>query len=231
MEFRRLPLKCCCHGSVTRSCPTLWPHVAHQASLSFTISQFAQTHVHWVRDAIQPSHPLLPVKYFMNISCISYILSSIHCTFRALIWPLQFLWALELHLHTSALFEYWPTVSASQGHLSLYLLCMCEILFPLRNKLDGTAVRIHLPTQEMQERRVRSLDGEGGNGNPIQYSCLGSSMEREAWRASLWGRKESDTTQYTITRNKIRGLSKVSSVNYLCSSISSKAKRRGALHT
>ena len=29
------------------------------ASLSFTISQeFAQTHVHWVGDAIQPSHPL-----------------------------------------------------------------------------------------------------------------------------------------------------------------------------
>ena len=28
--------------------------------LSFTISQFAQTHVHWEGDAIQPSHPLLP---------------------------------------------------------------------------------------------------------------------------------------------------------------------------
>ena len=34
---------------------------APQASLSFTISQsFAQTHVHWVSDAIQPSYPLLP---------------------------------------------------------------------------------------------------------------------------------------------------------------------------
>ena len=32
---------------------------AHQASLSFTISQsLPQTHVHWVGDAIQPSHPL-----------------------------------------------------------------------------------------------------------------------------------------------------------------------------
>ena len=38
---------------------TPWTEV-HQASLSFTISKFAQTHVHWVRDAIQPSHPLLP---------------------------------------------------------------------------------------------------------------------------------------------------------------------------
>ena len=33
---------------------------ALQASLSFTISQLAQTHVHWVNDAIQPSYPLLP---------------------------------------------------------------------------------------------------------------------------------------------------------------------------
>ena len=38
---------------------TPWTEV-HQASLSFTISKFAQTHVHWVGDAIQPSHPLLP---------------------------------------------------------------------------------------------------------------------------------------------------------------------------
>ena len=34
---------------------------AHQASLSFTIfPEFAQTDVHWVGDAIQPSHPLSP---------------------------------------------------------------------------------------------------------------------------------------------------------------------------
>ena len=38
---------------------TLWT-AANQASLSFTISQFAQTLVHLVDDAIQPSHPLLP---------------------------------------------------------------------------------------------------------------------------------------------------------------------------
>ena len=40
----------------------VWPFVTpwtaeHQALLSFTLSQFAQTHVHWVSDAIQPSHP------------------------------------------------------------------------------------------------------------------------------------------------------------------------------
>ena len=37
---------------------------ALQASLSLTISQeSAQTHVHWVSDAIQPSHPLSPTPF------------------------------------------------------------------------------------------------------------------------------------------------------------------------
>ena len=25
----------------------------------------------------------------------------------------------------------------------------------------------------------------GGNGNPLQYSCLGNPMDREAWRATV----------------------------------------------
>ena len=36
----------------------------------------------------------------------------------------------------------------------------------------------------------------GGNGNPFQYSCLGNSMDRRAWQATVHGgRKESDTTE------------------------------------
>ena len=40
---------------------------AHQASLFFTISEFAQTHVHCVDDAIQPSHPLSPLLFLSSI--------------------------------------------------------------------------------------------------------------------------------------------------------------------
>ena len=36
---------------------TLWT-AARQVSLSFTISEFAQTHAYWVGDAIKPSYPL-----------------------------------------------------------------------------------------------------------------------------------------------------------------------------
>ena len=34
-----------------------------------------------------------------------------------------------------------------------------------------------------------------GNGNPLQYSCLGNSMDRGAWRATVQGvTKELDKT-------------------------------------
>ena len=31
----------------------------------------------------------------------------------------------------------------------------------------------------------------GGNGNPLQYSCLGNPMNRGAWRATVDGVKKS----------------------------------------
>ena len=41
----------------------------------------------------------------------------------------------------------------------------------------------------------------GGNGNPLQYSCLESSIDREAWWADNhpWDHEESDSTKHTCT--------------------------------
>ena len=41
-----------------------------------------------------------------------------------------------------------------------------------------------------QETRVQSLGWEdpgGGNGNPLQYSCLENPMDRGAWQAAVHG--------------------------------------------
>ena len=37
----------------------------------------------------------------------------------------------------------------------------------------------------------------GGNGNPLQYSCLENPMDRGAWRATVHGVTKSDTTEAT----------------------------------
>ena len=45
----------------------------------------------------------------------------------------------------------------------------------------------------------------GRNGNPLQYSCLGTPMDREAWQATVHGgTKESGATEHsTCSSNKI----------------------------
>ena len=50
-------------SSVTQLCPTLCnPMDCNMPGLPvhYQLLDFTQTHVHWVSDAIQPSHPLLP---------------------------------------------------------------------------------------------------------------------------------------------------------------------------
>ena len=44
-----------------------------------------------------------------------------------------------------------------------------------------------------------------GNGNPLQYSCLENSMDRGAWRPTVYGQKELDISeQLKILENKLR---------------------------
>ena len=37
----------------------------------------------------------------------------------------------------------------------------------------------------------------GGNGNPLQYSCLENCMDRGAWQFTVCGVEESDMTEHT----------------------------------
>ena len=47
-------------SSVAQSYPTLWPHGLPDFPVHHHLPEFAQTHVHWVSDAIQPSYPVVP---------------------------------------------------------------------------------------------------------------------------------------------------------------------------
>ena len=61
---------CCC--SVLKLCPTLWDLMDSSmpgSSILHYLPEFAQIYVHWVGDANQPSHPLLPAFPFaFNLS-------------------------------------------------------------------------------------------------------------------------------------------------------------------
>ena len=51
-------------SSVAQSCPTLCDPMNHSMPglpVHHKLPEFTQTHVHWVSDAIQPSHPLAPL--------------------------------------------------------------------------------------------------------------------------------------------------------------------------
>ena len=68
---------------------------------------------------------------------------------------------------------------------------------------DATVVK-NLPVNAGDARVVGSIPGLGrspreGNGNPLQYSCLGNSMDRGAWRATVHGATKSQAWLSTHT--------------------------------
>ena len=42
---------------------------------------------------------------------------------------------------------------------------------------------------------------EGGNGNPLQYSCQDNPTDREAWRATVHGATKESNTIYRLYKN------------------------------
>ena len=58
----------------------------------------------------------------------------------------------------------------------------------------------NLPTNTENAREAVSIPGlerspGGGNGNPLQYSCLKTSMDRGAWQVTIQGVSESGKTE------------------------------------
>ena len=83
-------------SSVAQSCPTLYDPMNHSTPglpVHHQLPEFTQTHVHWVSDAIQPSHPLLsPSPPALNLSqhhCLFKWVSSSHQVAKVLEFQLQ----------------------------------------------------------------------------------------------------------------------------------------------
>ena len=63
--------------------------------------------------------------------------------------------------------------------------------------LGGSVVK-NLPANAGDAGLIPSSERfpEGGNGNPLQYSCLENHMDRGSWQATVHGiSKESDSSQ------------------------------------
>ena len=76
--------------------------------------------------------------------------------------------------------------------VTVYLVCTTDTLdFPCCSVVKNPPVNAG---------DVGLIPGSGrspgkGNGNLLQYSCLGNSTDRSLADYSLWGHKESDTTE------------------------------------
>ena len=72
---------------------------------------------------------------------------------------------------------------------------------------DGPGVK-NSPANTEDARDAVSIPGLGrspvvGNGNPLQYSCLENSTDREAWQATVHGVTKSWTRLSTYTQHAI----------------------------
>ena len=71
----------------------------------------------------------------------------------------------------------------------------------MRRGFPGGSVVKNPPANAGDEDLIPGLGrspGEG-NGNPLQYSCLGNSVDRGPWRAMVYKVKELDMTEHTVS--------------------------------
>ena len=69
---------------------------------------------------------------------------------------------------------------------------MCLLVANIGQSFPGGTVVKNLPANAGNVGEACSISGSGrspggGNGNPLQYSCLGNPMNRGAWWATVYG--------------------------------------------
>ena len=86
------------------------------------------------------------------------------------------------------------------GDINLTIAGLIHFRVMSRKDFPGSSVVKNLPANAGDTGEAGLIPGLGGslgvgNGNLLQYSCLGNPMDRGSWWVSLWGRKELDMTE------------------------------------
>ena len=104
-----------------------------------------------------------------------------------------------------------PTISSMQSPPSdVFFLFFCKSCFHLVNSCQWNSYRAGVLSERSQQKRQihqerRAFPGSGipsgeGNGNPLQYSCLGNPIDRGAWWATVHGSQQSRTRLHDRAR-------------------------------
>ena len=160
-------------SSFTQSCPTL--HDPTDCStpgllVHHQLPELAQTHVHWVSDAIQPSHLCCP---FLLLPSIFPIINPSN-EYSGLI-SVRIGWFDLAVLGLSRVFSN-TTVQKHQFFSAQLSLWSSSHIYTFGSEVKASASNAGDPGSIPGSRRS---PGEG-NGNPLQYSCLENPMDREA---------------------------------------------------
>ena len=208
------------YSSVSQSCPTLWDPMDYSMPclpVHHQLLEFTETHVHWVGDAIQTSHPLSSPSAF-NLSG-SFQMSQFFTSGGQSIGASTSLLPVNIQ-------DWFPL--GWTGWISLQSKGLSRVFSNTESKsinfsaLTEKAMATHSSTraweipwteepgrlQSMGSRRVGhdwvtslslftfSWTGRG-NGNPLQCSCLENPRDGSLVGYRLWGLEESDTTEAT----------------------------------
>ena len=127
------PLMSTCCSSISKTCPTLHPHGLQHTRLpcpssSHHLPEFAQLLVHWINDAIQPSHPVSAFSFsqhqglFQWVSCLYQVAKVLelqhqkdiglwqmfcYASIKMTLWFGTFILLIQCGLTDS--FKFWPT--------------------------------------------------------------------------------------------------------------------------
>ena len=116
--------KSCCCCSVVQSFPTLCDPMDCSTPgfpVLHYLSEFAQTHVHWVHDAIQPSHPQLPLLLLSIFPSIRVFFNELALRIK---WPQHWSFSISPSNEYSGLISFridWFDVLPVQGTLKSLL--------------------------------------------------------------------------------------------------------------